>query len=1320
MATLLLQAAVGVAVGVGLNVARNLLTPARKQTIRNEGQRLKQSQTTFATEGDAISRHWGRNRLGGNIIWATRFKETKTVTTETQESGGGKGGGGGSTKVTTETTTYTYSISFAVAFCEGNDRVQLGRVWADGKPLDLSRLTYRFYGGTETQTPDTFIETVEGSGNVPGYRGLCYIVFEDMPLGAYGNRVPQITAEIIKGPKTFSADDLESLLAGVALIPASGEFAYGTRKYVSTAGGNSVSQNVHNSQGVANIVRSLDDLEAQAPDVATVSLVVSWFGDDLRCGSCTLRPKVETATAKNVSPADWSVSGLTRSTAQTISVDGEGNVYYGGTPADVTVREAVAELKDRGFRVMFYPFILMDVSPGNSLPDPYSDNAATNGQPTFPWRGRITCSPAAGYVGTVDKAAGAATQTAAFVGSAAAGDFGSWNGVTIPYSGPSEWSYRRMILHYAKLVADLLDAGDIFIIGSEMVGMTQVRESASSYPFVDDLVTLAGDVSGILGAGRLVSYAADWSEYHSHRPSDGSDDVYFNLDPLWSSADIDFIGIDNYLPMSDWRDGADHLDYQAGYTSIYSGDYLQANIEGGEYYDWFYASDADRTSQTRTTIEDTAYSKDWVFRQKDMRSWWASAHYNRPAGTESGSPTGWTAESKPVYFTEFGCPAADKGTNQPNVFVDPKSSESFYPYFSNETRDDLIQRRYLEEALKYWRDNAPTSGVYADKMVKPANMLAWTWDARPYPEFPHRSDIWSDAENYRFGHWLNGRIPMITLPTLATELSDLVDLESADIDVDGLYGAEAVVRGFTMDSLASPREMLEILEGAFFFDAFPSEGKVKFSLRVYPETVALTIDDIAIGEDDANGGGYSLTRGQEIELPASAKVSYYDEASDYQVASVDAARQTGQSQNVISASYPIVIPEAQAKAIPQRQIMEAWTARETGKISLPPSRLAIDPGDVLAITIKGRAMSLRIDGLDIGEARDATVHGFDVSNYDGLGFEERDPNTSIPEFYGPSVVSFMQLPLLTGQESRPWAPRVVGYQSPWPGQIAVYQDDSAGGWTLNTLIKSAAVIGEVVFDFYSGPIGVWDRGNDLYVDVYSGDQILGTTELAVLNGANFVAVENADGEWEVLQYVNSELQQTKRYKLSQLLRGQGGTETAMRDPVSAGARVVFLSLSDIFPLNVSQASIFIDLNFRYGPNVADVSDFRFQEETVPIDAIGLRPFSPCQLRGVHVVSTGDWELSWIRRTRFGGDSWEASTIPLNEEAELYELEIMDGSTVVRTVSGSESAFLYTAAMQTADFGSGVSNVTFRVYQISAIYGRGVVAQATVYDDVRRP
>ena len=50
----------------------------------------------------------------------------------------------------------------------------------------------------------------------------------------------------------------------------------------------------------------------------------------------------------------------------------------------------------------------------------------------------------------------------------------------------------------------------------------------------------------------VVTYAADWSEYFGYHRDDGSGDVFFNLDPLWASPAIDAIGIDDYLPVTDY------------------------------------------------------------------------------------------------------------------------------------------------------------------------------------------------------------------------------------------------------------------------------------------------------------------------------------------------------------------------------------------------------------------------------------------------------------------------------------------------------------------------------------------------------------------------------------------------------------------------------------------------------------------------------------------------------------------------------------------------------------------------------------------------
>ena len=206
-------AAIGGMIGSSIgSVIDSALVASLSPGQRIEGARLDSLRITSATEGTVIPQLFGRMRLGGNIIWATDFFE-KVNTTHS----GGKGGG---PKVTT--TEYTYSASFAVGLTEG-PITGIGRIWADGKPMDMTGVTWRRYAGDEAQTPDAFIAAKMGASSTPAYRGLAYVVFEDLALTAFGNRLPQLSFEVFA--PLADANTAEGLVRAVTMIPASGEFA---------------------------------------------------------------------------------------------------------------------------------------------------------------------------------------------------------------------------------------------------------------------------------------------------------------------------------------------------------------------------------------------------------------------------------------------------------------------------------------------------------------------------------------------------------------------------------------------------------------------------------------------------------------------------------------------------------------------------------------------------------------------------------------------------------------------------------------------------------------------------------------------------------------------------------------------------------------------------------------------------------------------------------------------------------------------------------------------------------------------------------------
>ncbi len=172
----------------------------KPEDVVQTGPRLEDLTIQTSTYGVSLPIVYGTVRIAGNVIWSTNKIETKTV-----KKSGGKGGG---PKVTQ--TTYTYAASFAIALCEG-EITGIRRIWNHGKLVyDISEtntestglLNDKFvtYKGTQTQLPDPTIESIEGVGKTPAYRGMAYVVFNNLELAEFGNTLPNLTFEVIRSP----------------------------------------------------------------------------------------------------------------------------------------------------------------------------------------------------------------------------------------------------------------------------------------------------------------------------------------------------------------------------------------------------------------------------------------------------------------------------------------------------------------------------------------------------------------------------------------------------------------------------------------------------------------------------------------------------------------------------------------------------------------------------------------------------------------------------------------------------------------------------------------------------------------------------------------------------------------------------------------------------------------------------------------------------------------------------------------------------------------------------------------------------------------
>lgn len=1267
-------AVIGRAVGATLGqVIDQRLLGAGSEAV--EAGRIDRFRVTGASEGTAVGRLWGRMRVGGQVIWASPFAEHVS-------SSGGSGKGSGP-----KVNQYSYSVSLAVALCEG-EIAGVGRIWADGVEIGRESVTMRVYSGAADQLPDPKIEAVDGAGQVPAYRGLAYVVFEDLMLEPFGNRVPQFSFEVMRPAQGVDErlGGMDRHVRAVALIPGTGEYALATTPVRFDDGlGGSVMRNVNSPAGVTDLAASLDQLGRELPQVGSVSLVVSWFGDDLRCGSCRVMPKVE-QSEEDGDGMPWRVSGLNRATASEVARL-EGRPVYGGTPCDTSVIEAIRALTAAGQKVMFYPFVLMEQMAGNTLPDPWTGGT---GQPPLPWRGRITTVRAPGVAGSTDGTAAAAAEVAAFFGTAQVADFSVADG-EVGYAGPQVWAYRRFILHYAHLCA-AAGGVDAFCIGSEMRGLTAIRGAGNSFPAVAALRVLAAEVKAIL-PGAKISYAADWSEYSGY--TDPAGNRWFHLDALWSDPAIDFIGIDNYLPLSDWRDGADHLD--AHWGAIHDLDYLRANIEGGEYYDWYYASAADRQAQIRTPITD-GLGEPWIWRVKDIRAWWENPHRPRVGGVPQAA-TAWVPKSKPIWFTEIGCAAVDKGTNEPNKFLDPKSSESSLPVFSSGARDDLMQMQYLRAICGYWGEPAhnPVSPVYGGPMLDMARAHVWCWDSRPFPAFPTALGVWSDGVNHPRGHWITGRTASQPLEAVIAEIC--LDAGLRDFDVSGVRG---LVRGFSVAEVGSARAALQSLMLAHGVEAAERDGMVRFTMRGAAVPAAV-IDRGALVE--AEGGALRKARAGQAEASGRMRLGFVEAEGDYELRSTEAALPGDEGAGLSASELPMALTGSEARGMVERWLTEGRVARESITFALPPSQGALGAGDV--VQIAGEAGLYRIDRVDAAMARQVEAVRVEPAAYRPATAPDEP---AVPRPFrppAPALALFMDLPLLTGTEVE-HAPHLAVAAQPWPGAVALYGAPEDAGYALNRVVTVASTVGRTLTPMAWAPAGVWDRGPALQVKVRGG-ALASADGARVLNGANAAVIGDGSPEgWEVFQFGEAVLVAPDTWNLRLRLRGQAGTDALMPAVWPAGSWFVLL---DGVPEQIELAASARGLSrhYRVGPAAEPYDHPAYRHMEMSFRGAGLRPYAPAHLR-VRAAG-GDRIAGWIRRTRIDGDGWEGRDVPLGEAAERYLIRIRQGGLLIRETEVDQPQWTYTAAMRMADGVTGPFRLS--VAQISERFGAGPFTETLV-------
>ncbi len=1164
------------------------------------GHRLSSLLVQTSTYGKVIPKIFGQCRVSGNVIWSLPLQEHENTNVHTARGGKGK-------KNRVTQTSYSYTVTLAIAICEGEIE-SINNMWADAKLITPYLANCRVYYGDEKQMPDPTIQAHQGISNTPAYRGLSYIVIENFPLEEYGNRIPNFTFEVKALPVNSSLTNhqqLEEKIRSVCIIPGLGEFVYDT-KIQCKAYGKKVDGKVIQA-GKAEAINSNNNM-AKANSLVSLDQLerscknLKWVSPVV----CWFGTSLQVSQCR-ILPGIEHRDTLTYPEEWGVGIFNRQNAHL------------ITYKNDRPI----YGGTPSDTSVLRYIEELKARNLDIMFCPMLmidksdkPWRGHLT---------------GGANDLEEFCS-----------------------DYSKFILHYAHLLTGKIDA---FVIGSEFPGLTSIKTANNNFLFVDYLVNLAKKVKNILGPEIKVVYAADWSEYHHTKGG------WYNLDPLWSSSDIDVIGINAYFPLTSAELGGQitRKDIESGWFS-------------GEGYDYFI-----RKNQQVTLQPEYAW--------KNIEFWWKNTHIN-----PDGKATNWRPSSKKVWFTEFGFASIDKTTNEPNVFFDPESSVGGIPKNSNGSPCHLSQRIALETTLDIWNKS---------EMVE--EMFIWCWDARPYPYWPQMTHYWSDGYKWSRGHWLNGKLSLCTLADIIVYLCGDSGIDVSQVDVSSL--GDIIIDGFVIDYTSANREHIEHLCLIYDIECVESEGYLKFFPR------SKLVDRVNIFDNDLlpNSHGHLIEISYEnINTPYSVECLYFDKLKLYQQNIARITNDSSEHNDHVVINSNLVANSSTIDALLNKINYAYLTNKYLFKFYLPPSYIYLEPGDLIELSYNNSKYTIKANSLNRHNKGIIEVIGstFDINYTEtAINFFVRDipkvtlSSSTIPAS-GDYVIEVLDIPnfrnnnelspviyLATSVKSGVFKPIHIEYTDNVTSHIYQYSEYLTSEATMGNADCSllSANINHSILDYQSS------------VRVYFNSGMLSSVNYETILSQNNVNLAVIGGE--LIQFMNVECVANNEYILSGLKRGCFGTESKILGHSNGYERFVLLdhNLHAVeLPISAYNNKCKYRILDKENEQYTNHGEFIWQ-------ATSIKPLSPVNI-SYKIDEEKNCHINWFRRAKVNGGWLNNVEVPLEHSDEKYAVILKsskDDSVLYEEISIKNNTVI---DFKLLDIDS--NQLALEVYQLSPVVGMG--------------
>lgn len=548
-----------------------------------------------------------------------------------------------------------------------------------------------------------------------------------------------------------------------------------------------------------------------------------------------------------------------------------------------------------------------------------------------------------------------------------------------------------------------------------------------------------------------------------------------------------------------------------------------------------------------------------------------------------------------------------------------------------------------------------------------------------------------------------------TLSIVASDICADAGLESGDIDVTALTDQ---VKGYAITSLSSAASALEPLQIAYQFDAIESDYKLKFVKRGGSSVVTLTEDDLAAHEfGQSRPEEITQKRAKEAGLPSEVSIKYIDQDRNYDTSEQYAQRSISKSEHKASIDLALVQSADEAAQLAEIGLYNAWTERNTYSFTLPYKYAYLEATDIVTILYESINYKLRITEVTFGrpgiiEVR-AVADRADLYTSNAVGFSGQSVSTGI-RFKGPTNIKVLDIPILRDRDDDSgFYIAAGGYYPGWSGCVLMKSVDGGASYVQSRSIINESTMGSSTDTLADADTTVTDRTNTVNINVYNSKTLSSVTELAMLNGSN-VAALGAYGRWELIKFQTATLESDGTYTLSNLVRGYRGTEHNTGNHIADDEFV--LLTTNMIRTSSNDDEIGSERHYKgvtTGKNINTAREIAFTNT-----AQGLEPYAPTHITG-SIDGSNNWDIYWIRRTRKGGELRDYVDASLGEDSESYEVDIMDGATVKRTLTSSTEYVEYSSADQVTDWGSNQTTIEINAYQLSAITGRGQVANITI-------